>query len=155
MCTAESSRYYVRRITDYKINHLLSAEVTLYRPKFVPLKIFVAVLILIALILLAVLATISIEHNGAIAECSQQELVFVSIFWLLFFFSLMAARFSILMILLYQRYAQASVRLRCRCVPSCSQYAIIAFKKYGVSYGFYKMIFHLKMCKMGPYYEFP
>lgn len=149
------SKYYVRRITNYKINHLLSAEVTLYRPKFVVLKILGFIGVLLLLVLGAFGETIFVAHGGNIEECSPHEFLVVVLFWGAFFVALMSAQFSILMIQLYQRYASASTRLRCRCIPSCSQYALIAFKKYGMSYGCYKMLYHLKMCERAPFYEFP
>lgn len=149
------SKYYVRRITNYKINHLLSAEVTLYRPKFVVLKILGFVGVLLLLVLGAFWGTIFMAHGRNIKECLPYEFLAVMLFWGVFFSALMSARFSILMIQLYQRYASASTRLRCRCTPSCSQYALIAFKKYGMSYGCYKMICHLKICERAPFYEFP
>lgn len=39
---------------------------------------------------------------------------------------------------LYQRYAPESVRRRCLFKPTCSEYAILAIKKYGVIRGGYK-----------------
>lgn len=36
---------------------------------------------------------------------------------------------------LYQKYAPEHIRRRCIMVPSCSDFAIIAFKKYGFVYG--------------------
>ena len=149
------SKYYVRRITNYKINHLLSAEVTLYRPKFVVLKIVGFLGVLLLLVLGASWGTLFMVHGRNIKECLSYEYWVVMVFWCVFFCALMSARFAILMIQIYQRYASASTRLRCRCIPSCSQYALIAFKKYGMSYGFYKMLYHLKMCKRAPFYEFP
>ena len=32
----------------------------------------------------------------------------------------------------YQHYAQETTRRRCKCIPSCSEYAILCFKKYGL-----------------------
>lgn len=47
---------------------------------------------------------------------------------------------------IYQRYARAEIRLRCCMTPSCSEYAIIALKKYGVIRGIIKTIKRLKRC---------
>lgn len=41
-------------------------------------------------------------------------------------------RILILFIELYQHYASDEMRRRCVCQPSCSDYAIIALKKYNV-----------------------
>lgn len=48
---------------------------------------------------------------------------------------------------LYQRYAPESVRRRCLFKPTCSEYAILAIKKYGVIRGGYKAYIRLfKKC---------
>ncbi len=47
---------------------------------------------------------------------------------------------------MYQRYAKAEVRLRCFMTPSCSEYAILAFRKYGAIVGGIKTIGRLKRC---------
>ena len=47
---------------------------------------------------------------------------------------------------LYQRYAKPQVRMRCCMTPSCSEYAILAFKKYGTIIGGIKTIGRLKRC---------
>jgi putative component of membrane protein insertase Oxa1/YidC/SpoIIIJ protein YidD len=154
--TSKYSRYYVCHITDYRVNHLLSAEVNLYRPKMVVLKVVAVFFALICYILVAstascYLSSITSANDVGLWEQISSFLVFWSIVTVTF----SASKFSELMILLYQRYAKASTRLRCRCVPSCSQYSLIAFRKYGFVYGCYKMIYHVKRCAEAPYYEFP
>ena len=47
---------------------------------------------------------------------------------------------------LYQRYAKPETRLRCCYTPSCSEYAILALKKYGVLIGGVKAWGRLKRC---------
>lgn len=48
---------------------------------------------------------------------------------------------------LYQRYAPESVRRRCLFKPTCSEYAVLAIKKYGVIKGGYKAYVRLfKKC---------
>lgn len=46
----------------------------------------------------------------------------------------------------YQLLAPARVRMRCRFEPSCSQYMILAIKKYGVIKGGIKGIKRIKRC---------
>ncbi len=49
---------------------------------------------------------------------------------------------------LYQHYAPEDVRRRCVCMPTCSEYAILALRKYGVIKGLYKIYGRLtKKCK--------
>ena len=54
---------------------------------------------------------------------------------------------SIFAIRLYQRYADAETRLRCRQTPSCSNYGILAIEKYGAIWGLWKTIQRLKRCR--------
>jgi len=49
-------------------------------------------------------------------------------------------------ILLYQKIAPMSVRSACRFEPSCSNYMIIAIRKYGVIKGIDLGIQRLKRC---------
>lgn len=46
----------------------------------------------------------------------------------------------------YQHYAKDEVRLRCFMVPSCSEYAILALRKYGAIVGAIKAWKRLKRC---------
>lgn len=39
----------------------------------------------------------------------------------------------------YQHYAKEETRRRCLCVPSCSEYAILCFKKYELVYALLKI----------------
>ena len=47
----------------------------------------------------------------------------------------------------YQRFAPISLRNRCRYEPSCSQYMIIALKKYGLFKGLFKGLRRIFYCK--------
>ena len=49
---------------------------------------------------------------------------------------------------IYQRYAPASLRNKCRFEPSCSGYMILAINKYGVLKGIKKGILRLKRCNV-------
>ncbi|MGI6401706.1 MAG: membrane protein insertion efficiency factor YidD [Thermoguttaceae bacterium] len=46
----------------------------------------------------------------------------------------------------YQRYAKAETRLRCCYTPSCSEYAILALRKYGALIGGFKTVRRLLRC---------
>ena len=39
----------------------------------------------------------------------------------------------------YQHYAKESTRRKCLCVPSCSEYAILCFRKYEFIYALLKI----------------
>lgn len=77
--------------------------------------------------------------------------LFLSIYILLFFclvgiFCLKAALIGI--IRLYQHYAPEQIRRRCLFKPTCSEYAILAIRKYGVIIGLFKAYDRLfKRCR--------
>jgi putative component of membrane protein insertase Oxa1/YidC/SpoIIIJ protein YidD len=53
---------------------------------------------------------------------------------------------------LYQHYAPEEVRRKCTMMPSCSEYAILALRKYGVIKGLYKIYVRLtRTCRGGEY----
>lgn len=54
---------------------------------------------------------------------------------------------SIQLILLYQRLAPQKIRDACRFEPSCSNYAILALKKYGFFKGWAMTFNRLNRCK--------
>lgn len=49
-------------------------------------------------------------------------------------------------ILLYQRFAPEPMRASCLYIPSCSEYMILAIKKYGCVKGFIKGVNRLRRC---------
>lgn len=55
-------------------------------------------------------------------------------------------RIIICLVRIYQRYAPASVRNKCRFEPSCSQYMILSLQKYGLWRGLRKGRNRLKRC---------
>ena len=64
----------------------------------------------------------------------------VLIFALLFFI----LKYAVIgMIELYQHYAPEHIRRRCLFMPTCSEYALMAVRKYGVVAGLYKSYFRL------------
>lgn len=55
-------------------------------------------------------------------------------------------RILICLVRIYQRFAPASLRNKCRFEPSCSQYMILSLEKYGLIKGLSKGIDRLKRC---------
>lgn len=75
---------------------------------------------------------------------------------LLVYFILISKKAVITLIRIYQRFAPASLRNRCRFEPSCSQYMILAISKYGLLRGLRKGIGRLRRCNVnGGGYEMP
>lgn len=137
-------------VNDPKTNHLTAPENKLYRPKINFVKagfVFVGVvfgsygLIYLCLKILSVNEILSIE-NKSIAVKS------VSIWWkvLLIILVFTLKYIMIWFIRIYQRYAKSETRLRCCYTPSCSEYAILALKKYGALIGGIKAAKRLLRC---------
>ncbi len=53
----------------------------------------------------------------------------------------------ILFVLLYQKFAPEKIRASCRFEPTCSQYMLLAIKKYGFIKGFCKGVKRLSRCQ--------
>lgn len=79
------------------------------------------------------------------------------VFWItLVILFAITMRFScIWFVRLYQRYAQSDVRLRCCMTPSCSEYAVLAFKKHGAVIGVIKTYKRLRRCHPPGYIDYP
>ena len=60
---------------------------------------------------------------------------------------LFGKRMTICCVKIYQRYAPISIRNSCRFEPSCSEYSIQAFEKYGLIKGAVLTVKRLKRCK--------
>ncbi len=55
---------------------------------------------------------------------------------------------AVLMIQIYQRYAPAHIRNKCRFEPSCSEYMRLSIEKYGLVKGLKKGAGRLKRCNI-------
>ena len=61
-------------------------------------------------------------------------------------FLLYLKRILICLVRIYQRFAPASIRNKCRFEPSCSQYMILSLQKYGLRKGLAKGVNRLRRC---------
>ena len=76
--------------------------------------------------------------------------------WILIIVFAITLRFTLIwFVKLYQRYAKSEVRLRCCMSPSCSQYSILALRKYGAVIGTIKTFRRLMRCKPPGYIDYP
>ena len=96
---------------------------------------------------------------GLISLGSFPDAIHFSFCWFWLFtvgLFLLSSRFSLIFFVrLYQRYADEEIRQRCYMIPSCSEYAILAFKKYGSIIGAIKIIKRLKRCTVPGYEDYP
>lgn len=137
-------------INDPVINRLTAPENKLYRPEihFVRAAIITVTTIIITL-LISWGITLLLAHQGGLEiEKDGQLAVFLSIYWKaqLIVLLLTLKYIFIWFIRIYQRYAKSETRLRCCYTPSCSEYAILALKKYGLIIGSIKAVKRLLRC---------
>ena len=65
---------------------------------------------------------------------------------LLAFALVFSKRAAICIVKIYQRYAPARIRKKCRFEPSCSEYMLLALEKYGFWKGALKGLNRIKRC---------
>jgi putative component of membrane protein insertase Oxa1/YidC/SpoIIIJ protein YidD len=81
-------------------------------------------------------------------------LVFMFVFFLLTF--ILLKKIIIGMVELYQHYMPEFLRRRCLCMPTCSEYMILAVEKYGALKGFRKGMYRLMhTCKKDYKIDYP
>ncbi len=73
--------------------------------------------------------------------------ILFSIVYAAIYISVIAKRAAIWLVHFYQKNAPVNVRMRCPFEPSCSEYMILAIKKYGVALGVIKGIGRLLRCR--------
>lgn len=137
-------------VNDPAINKLTAPENKLYRPQIHFGRVFgVVVLAILATMVLSYGLMYLFERTEWITfENSSRLQNWFSVYWKAqVFVLLMALRYIFIwFIRVYQRYAKSETRLRCCHTPSCSEYAILALKKYGLFIGCYKAINRLLRC---------
>lgn len=137
-------------INDPVINRLTAPENKLYRPKIDFGKTFGVVLGVISGTMgVSLLISAFLRHFGVYGfENKGHWEAFVSIYWMLQVFVLVVTLKYVFIwcIRVYQRYAKSETRLRCCYTPSCSEYAILALKKYGALIGGIKAVRRLLRC---------
>ena len=126
------------------INAATAPELKLYRPKIHYWKAVVYVLAhLVGGILLAAFYCGCVDGFSTITSEVLVGPALISSGLLL----LLTMRISFIwFVRLYQHYAKSETRLRCCMTPSCSEYAILAFKKYGAIWGGIKTFKRLLRC---------
>jgi putative membrane protein insertion efficiency factor len=68
---------------------------------------------------------------------------------------LRAGHIMVFCIRIYQRHADAETRLRCRQIPTCSEYAILAIQRYGPVRGAWKSVGRLRRCRPPGRIDYP
>ena len=131
-------------INDPVINRLTAPENKLERPRISYTRAGICVLVFFV-VGIATSCVMAMLMQGSVWILFMSTFrYFPFVFTLLFFLSL---RFILIWFIhLYQSYAKSETRLRCNFTPSCSEYAIIAIRKYGAFIGVSKAIRRLLRC---------
>ena len=124
-------------------------ERELYRPPITYFKVFI---IILSTILGEILITWLGFHQIVQKYYITKKTIYL-IISILIFFIIDGRFFAILCIKLYQHYAPESMRRRCLLKPTCSEFAIIVIKKYGLLIGGIKTWIRLNYkCRGNVYY---
>ena len=137
-------------INDPEINARTAPELKLYRPKISFVKAGLTALMWIAgTALVSFLISLIFRKTGFLgfSEYSSWQ-AFIRVYWVAQLLVLLATLRFILIwfVRIYQHYAKSETRLRCVFTPSCSEYAILALKKYGALIGSIKTLDRLSRC---------
>ena len=152
--TKPNSTKKVRHIVnDPKTNAATAPKLKLYRPTINYWKALIFLIVHLTLGIIISFFWTSIERNNKLDAFLSFGGKFLFITLILFCLTL---RFILIwLVRLYQRYARAETRLRCCMTPSCSEYAILSFKKYGAIWGGIKTVKRLRRCHPPGEIDFP
>ena len=124
-------------------------ERPLYRPPITYFKAFLLFFVSAFCLFLISLFMFLLFHFFGLAV---NKLVFFTVFYGVAFV-IFSRWIGILFIRLYQHYASEDVRRRCLLKPTCSEYAVIVIKKYGLLIGGIKTWIRLNYkCRGDVYY---
>ena len=104
-----------------------------------------------ALITIFIFNIVKLEYE-IVTQINQCIII---LFWALSFLIFTLNRVYIFSVRMYQRYANAEIRLRCCFQPSCSEYSILAVRKYGLLVGLKKTKQRVERCGAPGGMDFP
>lgn len=146
----DGSKKMPHYINDPVINRFTAPEHKLYRPQINFIKaIGVTIGVIGGTVGMSFIISMLFIDIGLLGFESQNQL---QVFWgvygkLQFLVFVIALKYILIwFIRVYQRYAKSEIRLRCCYTPSCSEYAVLALKKYGALIGSFKAIRRLLRC---------
>ncbi len=115
-----------KQIEEYQIKRILSI------PKTNKMMLFGWIVLLLALVVLCIVLGALLLNKICL------RIVIITVLLVVVFESY--GRFlGIKAVECYQHYASEETRRRCLCVPSCSEYAILCLKKYGLIRALHKI----------------
>lgn len=139
----------VKQCTDPHISRLTSSSSRLYRPTVNHWGFIMRVAVVV---LLAAGSTVaSLPVGESISQFSLRSFTLWICLWLL----ACSRPLLVYPVRCYQQYAPSSTRCRCGHVPSCSEYTIICFYKYGPVAGTAIALNRLRRCGKRSRLDFP
>jgi len=141
-------------------NRMTAPENKLHRPLINYLYVILFVMSSLFLVIVLSFASANLIERTQKSAFIANESTSICFFKFLFFYCILLVLTtlklsSIFFIRLYQRYAKSEIRLKCCLEPSCSEYGILAIKKYGMVIGLFKIIMRLKRCKPPRRVDYP
>lgn len=129
---------------DPETNARTAPELKLYRPEIHYSKAVIYTVLHVVVALIITVAWVLIRDKSFPNAISSLFPMFWIILCICF---LVTLRFTFIwFVRVYQHYTKSETRLRCCMTPSCSEYAILAFKKYGAIWGGIKTFRRLLRC---------
>lgn len=132
------------------INKLTAPENSLYRPQIHYFKVlFLTCVVVLSTLVFSFLFVYFLKKVDLLEFEDKNQLHIIFNVYLIVQLIVLLISLKYIMIWfvrLYQRYAKSETRLRCCYTPSCSEYAILAIKKYGVLIGGIKTVKRLRRC---------
>jgi len=147
-----------RYVNDPVINRLTAPENKLYRPEtdYAKAARLACLCCLFCFLVSYAIAVITLRYTTGpwdveVTRYAMRVFPFVLVVALV-----VCSRFILIwFVRLYQRYASAEIRLRCCFTPSCSEYTILALRKYGTVIGGIKSVNRLIRCKAPGGIDYP
>lgn len=137
-------------INDPVINRLTAPENKLYRPKINFIRAALVVIgTIFATLGISFLLAILFRKTGWFGFKNKGQLqAFLNVYRIVqIIVPILTLKYIMIwFIRVYQRYAKSETRLRCCYTPSCSEYAVLALKKYGALIGGIKAVRRLLRC---------
>ena len=129
-----------KKIPPDKVAAISQRDSQLNRPKIYWLRLALWLLIPIALTGLLIWLLLRLSWSAPAAVATALSLLALLVL-------LRLKQMAICAVTLYQRFAPASIRNKCRFAPSCSAYMLLSLEKYGFWNGFGKGLRRIRRCK--------
>lgn len=132
-------------INNPKTNAETAPELKLIRPRINYFSAFLYIVVHVAVgVIIAYIWGLATVQRG---DLNLVDMTVSKLYITIPFTFLITLRYTFIwFVKLYQRYAKSETRLRCCMTPSCSEYAIMALKKYGAILGCIKTWRRLLRC---------